>query len=195
MFVGLLALGLTVPLLQTTGTAGAATPTAVPAQEAMSDPVDDGSMSEEDKAVADAQATGNPVELISSRTENSETWVQPDGSFTQKQHGTAVRVRRNGAWVATDPTLEFAADGSVVPKATSVQVKFSGGGSGPMLTGVEDGRTLSLTWTQALPKPTLKDNVATYADVLPDVDLQLKAEVEGFSQLLVVKSAQAAANP
>ncbi len=64
-----------------------------------------------------------------------------------------------------------------------------------MLTGVKDGRTLSLTWPKALPKPTLAENVATYAEVLPGVDLQLKAEVEGFSQLLVVKTAEAAKNP
>ncbi|MFH8804893.1 FG-GAP-like repeat-containing protein [Streptomyces sp. NPDC017936] len=89
----------------------------------------------------------------------------------------------------------FATDGSVVPKAASVSVRFSGGGTGPMLTGIRDGRTLSLTWPKALPAPTLSGNVATYAEVLPGVDLQLKAEVEGFSQLLVVKSAEAAANP
>ncbi|WP_405889377.1 FG-GAP-like repeat-containing protein [Streptomyces sp. NBC_00133] len=82
-----------------------------------------------------------------------------------------------------------------MPKVASVAVKFSGGGTGPMLTGVKDGRTLSLSWPKPLPKPTLEANVATYADVLPGVDLQLKAEVEGFSQLLVVKTAEAAQNP
>ncbi|MDX3095099.1 bulb-type lectin domain-containing protein [Streptomyces sp. ME19-03-3] len=46
-----------------------------------------------------------------------------------------------------------------------------------------------------MPKPTLNGNVATYAEVLPGVDLQLKAEIEGFSQLLVVKTAEAAENP
>ncbi|WP_405490192.1 hypothetical protein [Streptomyces sp. NBC_00096] len=89
----------------------------------------------------------------------------------------------------------FAADGKVVSKAATVSVSFSGGGTGPLLTGVKDGRTLSLSWPKALPKPTLAANVATYADVLPDVDLQVKAEAEGFSQLLVVKTAAAAANP
>ncbi|MEW2415589.1 FG-GAP-like repeat-containing protein [Streptomyces sp. NPDC046866] len=97
--------------------------------------------------------------------------------------------------MAADPTLQFAANGTVVSKAASVSVVFSGGGTGPLLSGVKDGRTLSLTWPKALPKPTLAGNVATYANVLPDVDLQLKAEVEGFSQLLVVKTAAAAKNP
>ncbi|WP_107490262.1 FG-GAP-like repeat-containing protein [Streptomyces wuyuanensis] len=162
---------------------------------ASSDPVADGSMSEEDKALQDAQASGQPVELVSARTEASDTWALPDGSFSVKRHGTAVRVRRDGAWIPADPTLTFATDGSVIPKATSVSVKFSGGGSGPMLSGVKDGRTLSLTWPKPLPKPTLNGNVATYPEVLAGVDLQLKAEVEGFSQLLVVKTAAAAQNP
>lgn len=159
------------------------------------DPVADGSMSEEDKALQDAKSSGKPVELMSARTEASDTWAQPDGSFSVKRHGTAVRLWRNGAWIAADPALQFAADGSVVPKASSVAVKFSGGGSGPMLTGVKDGRTLSLTWPTALPKPSLSSNIATYPEILPGVDLQLKADVEGFSQLLVVKTAAAAQNP
>ncbi|MGW8990049.1 FG-GAP-like repeat-containing protein [Streptomyces zhihengii] len=152
-------------------------------------------MSEEDKALQEAQSSGAPVELLSARTEASDTWALPDGSFSIKQHGTVVRLFRQGAWVPADPTLQFASDGSVVPRATSVAVKFSGGGTGPMLTGVKDGRTLSLTWPKPLPTPTLEANVATYGDVLPGVDLQLKADVEGFSQLLVVKTAQAADNP
>ncbi|RCH65467.1 hypothetical protein DT019_27085 [Streptomyces sp. SDr-06] len=160
-----------------------------------SDPVARGVMSEEDYALQQAKSIGNPYELVSARTEATDTWAQPDGTFTVRQYGQAVRVWRDGAWVPTDPTLGFAADGSVVPKAATVPVKFSGGGSGPMLSGIKDGRTLSLTWPKPLPKPTLNGNVATYPEVLPGVDLQLKAEVEGFSQLLVVKSAEAAKNP
>ncbi|MFB9388777.1 FG-GAP-like repeat-containing protein [Streptomyces coeruleoprunus] len=166
-----------------------------PAASTSTDPVATGAMSEEDKALQDAAATGRPVELVSARTESSDTWAMPDGSFSVKRHGTAVRLWRDGAWVAADPTLVFAADGSVVPKASAVSTKFSGGGTGPMLSGIKDGRTLTLNWPKALPTPTLAGNVATYAEVLPGVDLQLKAEVEGFSQLLVVKTAEAAKNP
>ncbi|WP_326649962.1 MULTISPECIES: FG-GAP-like repeat-containing protein [unclassified Streptomyces] len=155
----------------------------------------DGSKSEEDYALEQAAATSQPFELTSARTESTDTWALPDGTWSVKRYGTPVRMLRGGAWIATDPTLAFATDGTVVPKASTVSVAFSGGGSGPLLSGVKDGRTLSLSWPKPLPKPTLSENVATYADVLPGVDLQLKAEVEGFSQLLVVKTAQAAANP
>ncbi|MGW0871750.1 FG-GAP-like repeat-containing protein [Streptomyces sp. NPDC002740] len=194
MLVGIMASGILAPILPAT------TATAVPAQStkavtSASDPVADGSMTEEDKALADARASGQPVEVVSARTESSDTWAQPDGSVSVKQYGSAVRVWRDGAWIGTDPTLTIATDGSLVPKAAAVSVRFSGGGTGPMLTGIRDGRTLSLTWPKALPTPTLAANVATYAEVLPGVDLQLKAEVEGFSQLLVVKNAEAAKNP
>ena len=160
-----------------------------------SDPVADGSISEEDKALQDAQSTGKEVELVSARTETSDTWAQPTGSFKVREHGTPVRLLRDGSWVATDPTLAFATDGSVVTKATSVAIKLSGGGTAPLLSGAVDGRSISLTWPKTLPKPTLSANVATYAEVLPGVDLLLKAEVEGFSQLFVVKNAEAAKNP
>ncbi|MFD5426737.1 FG-GAP-like repeat-containing protein [Streptomyces sp. NPDC127084] len=160
-----------------------------------SDPVADGSVSEQDHALQQAESTGKPYELVSARTESTDTWALPDGTWSVKRYGTPVRLLRNGDWVPTDPTLTASSDRRVSPKVSTVDVSFSGGGSGPLLTGVKDGRTLSLTWPKALPAPTLAENVATYAEVLPGVDLQLKAEVEGFSQLLVVKTAEAAANP
>ena len=194
LLTGLAAVGVLVPI-SPAGAVEASPAHAAKTLTAASDPVADGSMTEKDKALADAQASGQPVEVVSARTESSDTWAQPDGSFSVKRYGTAVRVWRNGAWVGADPTLAFATDGAVVPKAAAVSVRFSGGGTGPMLTGNRDGRTLSLTWPKALPTPTLVGNVATYAEVLPGVDLQLKAEVEGFSQLLVVKNAEAAQEP
>ncbi|MFE9571045.1 FG-GAP-like repeat-containing protein [Streptomyces sp. NPDC006692] len=159
------------------------------------DPVARGVMTGEEYALQQAKLSGQPYELTSARTEATDTWAQPDGSFTVRQYGQAVRVWRDGAWVATDPTLVFAPDGSVVPRASTVAVRFSGGGTGPMLSGAKDGRTLTLSWPKALPKPTLNGNVATYPEVLAGVDLQLKADIEGFSQLLVVKTAEAAKSP
>ncbi|TBO60955.1 DNRLRE domain-containing protein [Streptomyces kasugaensis] len=155
----------------------------------------DGSVSEEDQALQQAQSSGAPTEVTSARTESSDTWANPDGTFSVKRYGAPIRLWREGEWVASDPSLVFADDGTVVPKAANVAVVFSGGGGGPMLSGVKDGRTLTLSWPTALPKPTLKANVATYGEILPGVDLQLKAEVNGFSQLLVVRNAEAAKNP
>ncbi|MFD5325424.1 FG-GAP-like repeat-containing protein [Streptomyces sp. NPDC127092] len=180
-------------MLLAPGATPAASPSLAPA--VAYDPVASGAVSEEDYALQRAAATGAPYELVSARTETSDTWAQPEGGFKVHEYGTPVRLWRDRGWVTADPTLAFTEDGSVAAKATSVAVKFSGGGSMPLISGAMDGRTLSLTWPTALPKPVLAGNIATYAEVLPGVDLQLKAEIEGFSQLFVVKSAEAAKNP
>ncbi|WP_371635026.1 discoidin domain-containing protein [Streptomyces zaomyceticus] len=149
---------------------------------------------EAETASAQAKATGKRVELLSRRTENSDTWANPNGSFSVDRYGSAVRILVGQDWVPTDPTLTFAADGRVVPTAATVAMSFSGG-AGPMAHIAEDGRRMELSWPKPLPRPTLDGNVATYANILPDVDLQLKADVDGFSQLLVVKTPAAAAHP
>jgi hypothetical protein len=75
-------------------------------------------------------------------------------------------------------------------------VEFSNGGTG-FAARLRDGdRELSITWPfGALPRPVLSGAVATYAEVLPGVDLKLTASARGFSQTLVVKSREAAKNP
>src|SRR5262249_13673270 len=58
------------------------------------------------------------------------------------------------------------------------------------------GRTLSWTFPFNLPVPVSHDATATYAEVLPGVDLQVTATDQGgFSGVLVVKNPGAAANP
>ncbi|WP_405990723.1 hypothetical protein [Streptomyces sp. NBC_00986] len=75
-------------------------------------------------------------------------------------------------------------------------ISFSAGGDGASLVKLtENGRSLSLGWPGTLPEPTLTGASATYAEVLPGVDLRMTATVEGVKQVLIVKSAEAAANP
>lgn len=57
--------------------------------------------------------------------------------------------------------------------------------------GIEAG----MDWQADLPEPTLDGSTATYHEVLPGVDLKVTADVIGYSQLLVVKSPEAAKNP
>lgn len=104
-------------------------------------------------------------------------------------------TRQGHKLVDIDTGLAFETGGRIRTKATTVGVSFSGGGNGPLVTVVRDGRSLSLNWPTELPKPTVSEDTATYPEVLPGVDLKLKADNSGFSQLLVVKSAEAAANP
>ncbi|MEV4351056.1 DNRLRE domain-containing protein [Actinoplanes sp. NPDC049596] len=129
-------------------------------------------------------------------TEQDQAWALPDGSVRYEHRYRPVRVKRDGKWTPVDTTLAFAADGSVRPAATSTGLVFSGGGAAPMVAVTEGGGTLRLgSPAGVLPKPQLKGDTATYAEVLPGVDLTLTADVQGYSQVLVVKSREAAANP
>lgn len=105
-----------------------------------------------------------------------------------------MRTRVDGKWQDIDTTLTKRADGTVTPKATTIGLTFSGGGSDPLVRMTKSGRELALSWPGELPSPELNGNTVTYPDVLPDVDLQMEAQQDGFTQLLVVKSAEAAAS-
>jgi len=148
-------------------------------------------------ASAAAEAQGVPVEAMSDRTVYGQTFANPDGSFTYNESPVPEWAQQaDGSWSAIDMTLQVRSDGSIAPAVAAVGVALSGGGTGPMMTVGQGSETLSLTWPDgALPAPTLSGSTATYASVLPGVDLQLTATPTGVAQSLVVHSQQAAANP
>jgi hypothetical protein len=150
------------------------------------------------QASAEAAASGEPVEVTSQRTEYSTTYANPDGSsFNLRQSAVPVRVARpGGGWDTPDPTLVRREDGRVAPKASVAGVSFSGGGDGRGLVSItEDGHTLTVGWPGTLPAPVLDGDSALYREVLPAVDLRLTATTEGYREVLVVKTAEAATNP
>lgn len=155
------------------------------------------SVVDESSALAQARASGEPVEVTADRTEYTTTQANPDGTFTLVQSSTPQRVKvDDGSWGAVDPTLERRADGRIVPKGAAVDLSFSGGGSGAdMLRLGKDGQSVTLGWADALPEPSLDGATATYADVFDGVDLQLTATAEGYREVLVVKTAEAARHP
>ncbi|MEU4742838.1 LamG-like jellyroll fold domain-containing protein [Actinosynnema sp. NPDC023658] len=159
-----------------------------------------------DEAVDEASAQAlakrlNKSVLISGKTtETDEVWALPDGAFTWRQHQRPVRVRRDGGWVAADTTLERRPDGTVAPKAAVVELALSGGGEGseargPLVRMAHQGVEVGLGWEVDLPEPVLDGPTATYPEVLPGVDLRVTADVIGFSEVLVVKTPEAARNP
>ncbi|MEV6331108.1 LamG domain-containing protein [Streptomyces sp. NPDC051909] len=154
--------------------------------------------SEAERALTQAQETGKRVEVLGERSERSTVFANPDGfSFTLEESAVPVRVAKaGGGWAAPDATLERRPDGSVVPKAATVAMEFSGGGQDDPLVRIEkDGRSLALSWPGELPKPELDGDSALYKEVLAGVDLKVTASTEGFRHVLVVKTPQAAARP
>ncbi|MEV6795921.1 LamG-like jellyroll fold domain-containing protein [Streptomyces sp. NPDC051320] len=155
-------------------------------------------LTEGQQALAAAEKSGQRVEVLGERTDRSTVFANPDGStFTLEQSTVPVRVAKpDGGWQAPDPTLVKRADGTVGPKAAAVDMSFSGGGSDRTLARIADaGKSLALSWPDKLPVPVLDGASAVYGDVLPDVDLKVTATAESFQHVLVVKSAQAAADP
>lgn len=148
-------------------------------------------------ASAQAKKTGRPVAVNALTTETWQVVAQPAGGFALSANTQPVRTLHHGSWIPVDTTLHRNADGTLSPAATAYGgVSFSGGGSAPLATTTSGATSYSLSWPSPLPAPAVKGATATYADVLPGVDLVLSATVSGgFSEVLVVKNAAAARNP
>ncbi|TWV27757.1 LamG-like jellyroll fold domain-containing protein [Streptomyces albidoflavus] len=126
------------------------------------------------------------------RSESADVFAQPDGSLEAREYLRPVRTRVGDEWKSVDTELVRTTDGGVAPKAVTNRTVFSGGGDGPMVRLSKAGRELSFDWPGKLPEPTLSGDTATYADVLPDVDLRLTASADGYQSLVVVKTPEAA---
>ncbi|WP_433272634.1 LamG-like jellyroll fold domain-containing protein [Actinosynnema sp. CS-041913] len=149
----------------------------------------------EKTALTEAQRTGEPVPVADRLTEASTVLANPDGTFTLRSHVKPVRTNKNGTWQDIDTDLVRAADGTLAPTATPLDVSFSAGGTSPLVTMREGDKTFTLSWPTPLPEPVVNGPSATYPELLPGVDLQLAANSTGYSEVLVVKNEQAAANP
>ncbi|MFE1880350.1 DNRLRE domain-containing protein [Streptomyces diastatochromogenes] len=176
----------------------------------------------ETDAAARARKTGKAVEATAMRTPYSTTWARPDGLLQRRTHAIPIRAKADGVWKAIDPDLERV-PGGWSPKTTNTHMVFSGGstahgtrasragvrrmsllpaaadsaaGTGnPLVTLSVDGNDIVLTWPDAIPQPIIDGPRALYPEILPGADLVLTAADGGFSQLLVVKTRAAAADP
>ncbi|MFJ7911041.1 ricin-type beta-trefoil lectin domain protein [Kitasatospora sp. NPDC096204] len=149
-------------------------------------------------AQAKAKSTGKPVVVDSMTTGGSQTTANPDGTLTTDSSPIVERVKNaDGTWRAVDATLRTTPDGTVTPTAVPSGLTFSGGGTGALATlATADGKKLSIKAPFTLPKPELSGSSALYRSVLPDVDLELSATpAGGLRQVLIVRTAQAAADP
>ncbi|MFJ4409566.1 LamG-like jellyroll fold domain-containing protein [Streptomyces sp. NPDC088910] len=149
----------------------------------------------ESLAVGEARKSGQPVVVQAMTDENTEVTAQPDGSLMATIHANPVRTRKDGKWATIDTSLNTAADGGVAPTAVLSPLEFSGGGTQPLVRISSAGKTLTLTWPKPLPTPVVSGDTAEYRSILPDVDLRMTATDGGFTQLVVVKTAEAAKNP
>jgi hypothetical protein len=151
----------------------------------------------ESDASATARAEDRAVVVDSETTPTQQVEALPDGTFRYEVDSLPVRVDQNGTWVNVDTTLTQLSNGLWAPAASPAQVRFGSGGSN-VLDKVETpaGDWITETWPYGnLPAPILSGSTATYVGVLPGIDVRLTATASGMSDVLVIGSASAAANP
>ncbi|MEV1069465.1 LamG domain-containing protein [Streptomyces sp. NPDC050263] len=148
-------------------------------------------------AQAQAKSTGKSVPVDALTTEVSTTEALPDGTFSNTTSVLPARVLKDGEWTPVDAGLVADGHGGFTPTATPNGVTLSGGGDGPLVTLTHaDGPSMALTLPFTLPKPSVDGDTALYSSVLPGVDLSVSVTDQGgFSDVLVVHDAEAAANP
>ncbi|MEV4747240.1 LamG-like jellyroll fold domain-containing protein [Streptosporangium sp. NPDC049248] len=141
-------------------------------------------------AVAEARKQNRPVEATGAFTETTRTWAFPDGSLKTESYSGPAQVKQDdGRWAWIDTTL-VEKDGVLKPKVAKADVAFSLGGDGaPFAVMKRDAKqSLSLLWDGALPRPTVKGNVATYPDAAgAGADLVVTALPTGFRHDVVLR--------
>ncbi|MFC0529733.1 LamG domain-containing protein [Phytohabitans kaempferiae] len=169
---------------------------AVPAHDAVPVATATGTaLSPELAALTLARQSGRAVEVAELTTEQRRVVAQPDGMLRAELSVGPQRVKRGGAWRPVDATLVRHLDGTVGPAAAVVDMRFSGGGSEPLVRMTHGADWFGLHWPGPLPAPVLRGESAVYVDVLPGVDLVMRAEAEGYGQFLVVRTRAASRHP
>lgn len=114
-------------------------------------------------AFTQAANTGEPVLVDTETTYTSQTWANPDGTFTAEIASGPVRVpdlSSPDGWTPIDTTLQATPDG-IQPAATVADITFSDGGNDPMASLDIGKRSLDQSWPDPLPAPTLEKDTAT----------------------------------
>jgi Concanavalin A-like lectin/glucanases superfamily len=148
------------------------------------------------QASAQAVRTHRPVLVTGATTADSTLTAEPNGSFSVTEYASPVRAEVRGRWRDLDASLVRNKSGTYSPAVSSEPLALSGGGTGPMATMGYGSYSMALTAPVRLPAPVIAGNTATYRNVLPGVTLVVVARASGgFSDMLVVANARAAANP
>ncbi|WP_165949885.1 DNRLRE domain-containing protein [Micromonospora sp. KC207] len=151
--------------------------------------------------------------IASAASEKSDVYRNPDGSYTRRVHRGPINYRAaDGTFKQIDSILRTGADGRPRVTGNSFDLSFAGpqapvpgrsaqADGGPSASLEEDddlvrlslggGRELAFTLSGAtIGAPVVDREIARYANVFPDVDLELGAMADGVKELLLLRSAQ-----
>jgi hypothetical protein len=113
------------------------------------------------RALTAARRSGHRTEILADRTEYSQTFADPGGSFTTVASALPRWVKRGPSWIAADATLVRAAGGAWAPRAAAGALALSGGGGRVLATARSGSGSLSVTWPGVLPVPDVSGAQAT----------------------------------
>lgn len=148
------------------------------------------------QALAQAKRTGKAVPVTGATTATTTLTANPNGTLSLTEDAVPVRAKVDGTWRALNPDLVRNANGTLSPAVSTSPLALSGGGSSPLATMTDGPYALSVYAPMRLPVPTVSGATATYAGVLPGVDLIVTAAASGgYSEDLRVDSRAAAADP
>lgn len=192
------------PTAEATPSAELADPAAEPAAETdaddLAEPVEvdcSVELADEATAAAVAQECGHEVEVLDGRTEWNTVWAQPNGNMLVDVSMSAVRTQVDGDWAEIDTTVVAGEDGLEVASPVA-EIVFSDGADGqPLARMVSEGHEITMDAPFDLTEPQVLGDSVLYPEVLPGVDLvvSVNADGTGFSEVLRIESAEAAANP
>ena len=136
------------------------------------------------------------VSITADQSPYTQVSANANGTRTYTSSAAPRWVRQSGSWVSVNADLVPNKDGSLSPKAAESGLRFSGGGNTALATAASSQGSMTVTWPTALPTPSVSGATATYADVLPGVNLVVTAETTGgFEESVVVENAAAAKDP
>jgi hypothetical protein len=110
-------------------------------------------------------------------------------SSSSSAQGAVARKGHGGVTTVQPAVFTVARGGGAVRVADATE------GYTELATMTSGGHEITLSWPGALPEPVISGPSALYRDVFTGVDLLLTAQASGFSHVLIVHSAEAAANP
>ncbi|MGW4426584.1 DNRLRE domain-containing protein [Streptosporangium sp. NPDC004631] len=120
-------------------------------------------------------------------TESSMTYANQDGTFTTETVSGVARIKRDDRWIPVDSRLAEVG-GVLRPKAARADLEFSAGGGSPFAKLIRgESESVALSWPTPLPKPVVKDNTATYPEVVPGGDLVVTSLVTGMRFDIVLR--------
>ncbi|MFQ6148525.1 DNRLRE domain-containing protein [Streptomyces seoulensis] len=128
------------------------------------------------------------IEVLSDRTEDTSTYVNPDGTLTTESYAGPIRVHQDdGSWKAINTNLTDSG-AQLEPEVASAQIALSDGGD-KKLASVGDGQKTSfgMDWSSTLPAPDIDGDTASY-QVDDGVTLTVQALAQGFEQSIVLAS-------